>query len=266
MEIVGYVAAVLIGVSLGLIGGGGSILTVPVLVYLFGIGDAVLATGYSLFIVGGTSLVGAFRAMAQKKVEVKMAIVFAIPSLVSVFLTRRFLLPAIPDLLLKIGEFELTKSKAMMLLFAAIMIAAASKMIRKKTTDKHAETERITINYLAIAAQGLLIGLLTALVGAGGGFLIVPVLVLFAKLPMKTAVGTSLLIIGINSLIGFLGDLGAKQNFDWPFLLTLSGIAIAGIFLGGWLSNFIDSKKLKTGFGYFVLAMAAFVLISEFVN
>ncbi len=265
MIIAGYFASVLIGIALGLIGGGGSILTVPVLVYLFGV-DAVLATGYSLFIVGATALVGGIKAAFNKLVDFKTAIVFAIPSFIAVFLTRLYIVPAIPNVLLTVGNVVVTKSVGIMVFFALIMVAAAFSMIKKKgakTTE--IPLEKRAFNIPAILAEGSVVGVLTGLVGAGGGFLIIPALVLFAKLPMKQAVGTSLIIIAAKSLIGFLGDLGAAQNIDWPFLLTVTVIAVFGIFIGQWLAKFINGKRLQAGFGWFVLAMAVYIILKEVV-
>ena len=262
MEVAGYIASLLIGVSLGLIGGGGSILTVPVLVYLFGV-DAVLATGYSLFVVGATSLVGGIRAHLKKLVDVKTAIVFAIPSFTAVFLTRRYIVPAIPEELFQVGDVVITKQIGVMIFFALIMVAAALSMILSKKEKKDLKAHEKMLNLKLIVLEGIIVGVITGLVGAGGGFLIIPALVLFAKLPMKTAVGTSLAIIAAKSLIGFLGDLGANQNIDWVFLLTVTIIAIGGIFIGSYLSTKIDGKKLKSGFGWFVLIMAVYIVIKE---
>jgi uncharacterized protein len=264
MEIViGYFAAGLIGISLGLIGGGGSILTVPVLVYLFHI-EPTLATAYSLFIVGTTSLVGGVKSAIKKMVDFRTAIVFAIPSFIAVYITRRFLVPLLPDTLMTIGSFELTRDVAIMVFFGLIMLAAAISMIRKKDKDAQ-EDQLIVYNYPMIMLEGVIVGALTGIVGAGGGFLIIPALVLFAKLPMKKAVGTSLVIIAAKSLIGFLGDIGSGQRIDYRFIVIVSIIAIAGIFLGTYLSRFIESKKLRSGFGWFVLVMSVYVILNEVV-
>ena len=227
--IIGFAAAILIGVSLGLIGGGGSILTVPVLVYILGI-DPVLATAYSLFVVGSTSLVGAGTYMKKGLVNYKTALVFAIPSFIAVFLTRKFLVPALPDPLFSIGEAMITKNIGIMVFFALIMLAASYSMIRGKKGESE-EEEEVKFNLPMIALEGSVVGVITGIVGAGGGFLIIPALVLLAKLPMKMAVGTSLLIIAAKSLIGFLGDL-SSQTIDWQLLLIFTGLSIVGIFIG----------------------------------
>ncbi len=259
MEIIGYLSAALIGLSLGLIGGGGSILTVPVLVYLLGV-EPVAATAYSLFIVGLTSLVGSWSKYKEGFVDLKTAAVFGAPSIVAVYLTRALLVPAIPEQLFTIGSFELTRPLLLMLLFAILMVAASVSMIRdaKPAAPKTEGGYR----YGLILLEGAVVGTLTGLVGAGGGFLIIPALVLLTGLPMKMAVGTSLLIIAAKSLIGFTGDLG-HLAIDWPMLLSISGIAIAGIFGGNYLSRKIDGSKLKKAFGWFVLVMGVFILVKE---
>jgi uncharacterized membrane protein YfcA len=261
MEIIGYLASILIGISLGLIGGGGSILTVPVLVYLFHI-EPVLATAYSLFIVGSSSLVGAWPKYKQGFVNLKTAIIFGIPSIASVYATRKFLVPAIPN---ELGEFwgiVVTKSLLMMMLFAILMVAASFSMIRSKASKETITEEEQKFNYPLILLEGALVGILTGLVGAGGGFLIIPALVMLSKLPMKQAVGTSLLIIAAKSLIGFTGDLG-NRTMDWTLLLSVTALAIAGIFIGDKLSKKIDGNKLKTGFGWFVLVMGLYIIAQQ---
>lgn len=262
MDLIGYFASALIGISLGLIGGGGSILTVPVLVYLFKI-EPALATAYSLFIVGTTALVGGLRSAFNKTLDLKTAIIFAIPAFISVYLTRRYIMPIIPPKIFTIGNFILTKDIAIMIFFALIMLAAAISMILDKKEEVD-EKEHVTeYNYPMIFIEGSVVGVLTGIVGAGGGFLIIPALVLFARLPMKKAVGTSLLIIAAKSLIGFLGDIGSGQSIDYPFILTISGIAIAGIFIGIWLAKYIRGKYLKITFGWFVLFMGTYIIFRE---
>lgn len=266
MEIIGYIASVFIGISLGLIGGGGSILTVPVLVYLFG-ESAELSTAYSLFIVGTTALVGGIRNATMGNVNYKTAVVFTIPAFIAVYLTRAYLVPAIPQNILTVGTFTLTKDIAIMVFFALVMLAASVSMIRNNREEEDEEGETAPVfNIPAIIAEGALVGVLTGIVGAGGGFLIIPALVLFAKLPMKKAVGTSLLIIAAKSLIGFIGDVQRPDLIiDWTLLLTVTAIAVAGIFVGIYATKFIDGKKLKKGFGWFVLVMAVYIILKQIV-
>jgi uncharacterized protein len=261
MEILGYLASLVIGISLGLIGGGGSILTLPVLVYLFGV-PAVPATAYSLFVVGSTSLVGVFPKYRQGLVNVKTAIVFGLPSIVAVYLTRKALVPTIPHHIGSLGSFEVTKSMVILLLFAVLMLLASFSMIRNKKPTGAVEPLPQKFNYPVILLEGLAVGTLTGLVGAGGGFLIIPALVLLGKLPMKQAVGTSLLIIAAKSLIGFTGDLG-HFDIDWGLLLPVTGLAIIGIFIGDALSKKLNADRLKTGFGWFVLVMGLYILAHE---
>lgn len=264
MAIVGYFASALIGVSLGLIGGGGSILTVPVLVYLFGV-DPVLATAYSLFIVGSTSLVGTLPKYREHLVNLKTAVIFGIPSILAVYATRAYLVPLIPNPVFTVGTLVVTKAMLMMGLFALLMVFASISMIRdKKDGSAEAALEEAPqrFNYPMILLEGAVVGVLTGLVGAGGGFLIIPALVLFSKLPMKQAVGTSLLIIAAKSLFGFMGDL-SQYHLDWLLLGSVTILAIAGIFIGNRLSRNIDGNKLKKAFGWFVLAMGIYILVKE---
>lgn len=274
IEILGYGSAVIIGITLGLLGGGGSILALPVLVYLLKL-DEKLATAYSLFIVGFSALIGSISFMQKGLVSYRTAVVFAIPAFVAVFLARSLIIPLIPDHIATIAGFELTSKVAIMGLFAVIMLLASISMIRnsrKTSAEEDAAGEAKTgdvdekkFNYTAIILEGTVVGFLTGIVGAGGGFLIVPALVVFAKIPMKLAVGTSLLIIAAKSLVGFTGDLIAGQPIDWQFLMIFSALTVGGIFLGSYFTQFVSSKRLKGAFGYFVLVMGVFILLREFV-
>ncbi len=260
LDLLGYFGALIIGVVLGLIGGGGSILTVPVLVYLLMI-NPVTATAYSLFVVGATTLVGAINSMKQRLVDFRTATVFAIPAFIAVYSTRKFLVPAIPDHIFTLWGFEVTKDIGIMLFFAIIMVVASISMIKNNGKEELQEV-KVKYNYPLIILEGLVVGVLTGIVGAGGGFLIIPALVLLAKLPMKKAVATSLLIIAVKSLIGFIGDV-ENLDIDWIFLLIFTGLSIVGIFLGGYLNKFIDGRKLKKGFGWFVLVMGIYIIGAE---
>ncbi len=261
MDIIGYLASVLIGISLGLIGGGGSILTVPVLVYIFGI-SPVISTSYSLFIVGSTSLVGAYTNYQRGLVNIKTALLFGMISTGAVYLTRRLVIPVIPDELFMVGGFELTQRLLTMVLFAVLMLAASTGMISGRQTRPLCLECRPTRNVLKLVVSAIGIGLITGLLGAGGGFLLIPTLVLVLGMPMREAVGTSLLIIALNSLVGFAGDLG-HFAINWYLLLTITLVAVAGIFIGGLLSGKLDSGQLKKGFGWFVLLMGCLILLKE---
>lgn len=262
-QLIGYLLAILVGVSLGLIGSGGSILTVPILVYIMAV-EPVLATAYSLFIVGSTALVGGIQNALLKKVDFKTVLIFGVPSIGAVYLTRAFLLPFIPEILFTIGDFSFTKPIALMLLFAVVMIMASVSMI-KPSKAKSDENVPMQYNLSLIFLEGTVVGVLTGLVGAGGGFLIIPALVLLAKMPMKLAVGTSLFIIAAKSLIGFLGDLKGTQEIDWHLLFYFTLASIIGIFIGIFLSKKINGNKLKTGFGWFVLLMGIYIILKELV-
>lgn len=266
MVITGYLASALIGVSLGLIGGGGSILTVPVLVYLFGV-EPVMATAYSLFIVGVTSLVGSMPKYLDHEVNLKTAFIFGLPSIAAVYATRAWVVPIIPDPVFTVGTLVVSKAMLLMLLFAGLMIPVALSMIRSREQAAEAEATdgsevKQHFNYKMILLEGTVVGALTGLVGAGGGFLIIPALVLFSGLPMKQAVGTSLLIIAAKSLFGFLGD-ASQYHLNWWLLASVTVLAVVGIFLGNRLSKYIDGEKLKKGFGWFVLAMGIYIITKE---
>lgn len=266
LDIIGYIASILIGITLGLIGGGGSILTVPVLVYLLG-ASPTMATGYSLFIVGITSAIGSVAFFRRKLVSVRTAVVFGIPSIIAVYATRAFIVPALPDVIFSLGTtFSLTKDIFLMVLFALLMILASYSMIRKKKAVL-AEVElpaEQSFNYPVILLEGAVVGILTGLVGAGGGFLIIPALVILSKLPMKMAVGTSLVIIAAKSMLGFLGEPNLSDpKFEWNMILIVTSMAILGIFFGSYLSTKIDGAKLKPAFGWFVLIMGIYILAVE---
>lgn len=258
MEIIGYLASILIGVSLGFIGGGGSILTVPVLVYLFAV-DTVLATTYSLFVVGTTSLVGSISFFRKGLVHLKIVCYFGIPSIAAVFLTRNFILPTIPEKIMGLGSFTFTKPTLLMVLFAILMIFASYSMIKNVVKDR-SQNKQMPI--LAVTMQGLVTGLVTGMIGAGGGFLIIPALVNFLRLPIKMAIGTSLLIVALNSLAGFGFSIG-QNPIQWSFLLSVTFTAIVGVFIGSYLSTQIDGEKLKPAFGWFVLVMGIYILVKE---
>ena len=263
MQATGYIMAVLIGMSLGLIGGGGSILTVPVLVYMMAV-DPVLATTYSLFIEGFTSLVGGTKAYMNNLVDFRSVSLFGIPSILTVFIARHFILPHIPDVLFAYGGLQIKKGSFLMMLFALLMLLAAISMMRNHNDEKTAGNTTATHEKtFALLIPGLLIGLITGLLGAGGGFLIIPALVLFIKLPMKTAVGTSLLVIAINSIFGFVFSIG-HFTLNWTLLFSFTALAIAGVFAGSLIAARMDGNVLKKWFGWFVLAMSIYILTKEF--
>ncbi|WP_298781864.1 sulfite exporter TauE/SafE family protein [uncultured Polaribacter sp.] len=261
IEIFGYISALIIGVSLGLIGGGGSILAVPVLAYLFSVNEK-LATAYSLFIVGASALVGGLKQHFKGLVDWRTAIVFGIPAIIGVSLVRHFVVPTLPNILFKIENFEFTRRMGMFGLFALLMIPAAFSM-QKERKEKET-TGVIKYNYPLIIIEGLVVGAITGMIGAGGGFLIIPALVILASVKMKIAVATSLIIIAFKSLIGFfLGD-AFTMEIDWKFLVVFTSISLVGIFIGSYIGNFIDGKKLKKSFSYFIFAMSILIFYMEF--
>lgn len=259
-HLIGYILAVFVGITLGLIGSGGSILSVPILTYVMGV-EPVLATAYSLFVVGTTALVGGIQKAKQQLVDFKKVVLFGIPTLIAVFLTRKIIVPAIPDVVFSTTNFTLHKSVLIMVVFAFVMITASVRMI--KPMKNNIATANDKINYIAIFAQGLFIGLVAGFVGAGGGFLIIPALLFLAKTPMKMAVGTSLFIVSVQSLIGFMGDIRGDQPIDWNLILTFTACSVVGIFIGSWLSKKVEGEKLKTAFGWFVLLMGIYIITKE---
>lgn len=261
MEIIAYLSLLLVGMTLSIIGGGGSILTVPIFVYLFGFA-ADISTSYSLFIVGLSAAVGAFQYYRQGLINFRVGTTFAAPAFLGVFLVRRFVVPAIPESV-DLGILELTKDQLILSVFAIIMVLASASMLKGRKDPGPAQSHPPKkLNYPLIVVEGLLVGGVTGFVGAGGGFLIIPALVILARLPMKEAVATSLLIITVKSLLGFTGDLG-QIPIDWTFLLQSSGISILGIIIGGRIAKLIPGEKLKKGFGVFILIMGAFIILQQ---
>mgnify|MGYP002785266513 CR=1 FL=1 len=259
MATLGYLAAAAIGITLGLMGGGGSILTVPVLVYLFH-APAQTATAYSLFLVGVTALVGALSMARRGLVDLRAALLFALPAFVSVAATPRWLLPSLPE---RLGP--LTRDQVLLVLFALLMLVTAVSMLRRRPDDPSVADDAPPHkpDLWRTVPPSLAVGVLTGLVGAGGGFLIVPALVFVFRLPMKRAVGTSLLVIAANSAVGFLSDTTVRPHADWGFLAVLSAIAVAGILVGERLSRRIPAARLRPAFGVFLLAMGSWMVLRE---
>ncbi len=265
MTTLGFILFLCIGIILGLIGGGGSILGVPVLVYIMGYG-ADEATTYSLFIVGLTSLIGAIAYLRKGEISVEAMLRFSIASLITVFCVRKFVMPNIPANFQLLG-FDMSKHILIMVIFAILILASSYNMIKKRKTDrinqlKWDEFSKSPLGLPFVILLGIVVGFITGFVGAGGGFIIVPVLIFFLRLSFKKAIGTSLCIIAINSLIGFTGNIG-HQEIDWMFLISISAICGLGILLGSLLSNYFSSQKLKPAFGWFTLCVGIIVLIKE---
>lgn len=258
---IGYIVSALIGVALGLTGGGGSIITVPMLVYFFHV-QPVTATTYSLFIVSGTSLVGGIRNALRRQVDFPKAILISIPAMLTIFFTRHYILPLIPESLDAIHGVEITRDTAVMVIFVIVMFIIAARMISSASRATDMAVAPAHLHVRAIVT-GVVVGFLSGIIGAGGGFLIIPALVEFEKLSIKRAVGTSLIIIAANSLAGFLGDTQSIKTINMGFLMTLSLLSIGGVLLGGYLAKFIAGEKLKSAFGWFTLLVAFFVLYEE---
>lgn len=259
---IGYILAIFVGITLGMLGSGGSILSVPILVYVMGI-EPTLATAYSLFVIGTASLVGGIQKAKQKLVDFKKVVLFGIPTIITVFITRKVIVPRIPTVIFATDHFILSKSVLIMIVFAVVMIVASIKMIKPSKVLEYTGKEKL--NYYKIGFQGVAIGLISGFVGAGGGFLIIPTLLFLAKTPMKMAVGTSLFIVASQSLIGFTGDIQVNQIIDWKLLLVFTSCSILGIFIGNFISKKVDGVKLKTAFGWFVLAMGIYIIVKEFL-
>lgn len=265
MIIAGFICFLCIGLILGLIGGGGSILGVPVLVYILCY-SADMATSYSLFIVGLTSLIGALAYLRRGEISAEAIAQFAIASMITVFCVRKYVMPAIP-LEFNLLGFTVTKQALIMVVFSILILCSSYSMIKKRKANnirqvKWDEFARSPLGVPFVILLGVCVGFITGFVGAGGGFIIVPVLIFFLRLKFKKAIGTSLCIIAINSLIGFTGNFG-HQHIDWQFLLTISAICALGILLGSLLSNKISAQKLKPAFGWFTLTVGVFVLVKE---
>lgn len=261
MEFAGYAASILVGLVLGLLGGGGSILSIPILVYLFGV-EPVLASAYSLFIVGTTSLVGAIPKYKEQLVHLRTGLIFGLPSIASIFITRKWLVPAIPEVIVQVEGFLVTKRILLLGIFAVLMVLASIPMIRGKRDMTSANEKFRTF---LVVVEGIVIGFLTGLVGAGGGFLIIPALVFLTGLQFKTAVGTSLFIIAINSLMGFIGDL-LNYTMDWKLLLSVTALAVVGILIGNKFSRKISAIRLRIAFGWFTLVIGIYMLSRELMS
>ncbi len=260
-EIIGFVSALFIGLVLGLMGGGGSILAVPVLAYLFDF-DEKVATAYSLFIVGSTSLVGGIKQAINKMVDWRAVFIFGIPAVVGVSIVRLFVVPNLPENLFKIGDFMVTRRMGMFGLFSVLMLFAAISILSNRQGPLRKQKSKF---HPLLLSEGFFIGSLTGLVGAGGGFLIVPALMVIAQLEIKRAAATSLFIIATNSLIGFfIGDV-MHLEIDWLFLLEFVSISMIGILIGTYLAKKVSTPKMKRMFAFFIIAMAIFIFIEEFI-
>jgi hypothetical protein len=250
------------GAVLSLLGAGGSILTMPILVYLFGV-PAVEATSYSLLLVGLTALIGSIVYFRQGMIDLRTAIIFGIPSIIGVLLARNYLLPAIPDQL-NFG-IPMTKDFIIMFVFSALMIFAATMMIRQNDKKKQ-KTFSLKNKPTLIIVEGIIVGFITGFVGAGGGFLIVPTLVLLAGLEIKIAIGTSLIIIALKSIIGFGGDLFGGFQTNWKFVIYFMIVTLLGVIFGGFFSKKLSGDQLKKYFGIIVLVIGFYIVVEQIIH
>ena len=258
-ELLGYFGALIIGLVVGLFGGGGSILAVPIFVYLFHL-NPILATSYSLFVVGFSAAAGTIINIKKKLIDYRIAIIFSFPALFSVFVVRRYLISSLPEVILDTGSIYITTKMALMLLFSIVILLSSFSMLKK---NKAVIAQKLNnTNYSLLLITGSVVGVLTGMVGAGGGFIIVPALVFFAGLKIKQAVATSLVIITCNALFGFLSDI-TQVNIDWFFLTSITLISVLGIVLGSYLSNFINDMSLKKNFARFILLIALMIICNE---
>jgi uncharacterized protein len=256
--ILGYISGIFMGIVLGLLGGGGSILTVPIMTYIFKV-PATIATSYSLFIVGVSAAMGAISYIKKDLIDYKVGAYFAISAFFSIYLVRQILLPNIPEVIDVFQVFQLSKDNLIMLVFSIVMLGASFSMIKGRKESNETKPRK---NILLIF-QGLFVGAVTGFVGAGGGFLIIPGLVFLAGLDMKQAVGTSLLVVSINSLFGFSSDLINGTLVDGVFLFKFTGLGVLGVFLGTVISTKISNQKLKPLFGWFVLVAGVSIIFKE---
>ena len=243
-----------------MLGGGGALLSIPVLVYLFHI-EPALATSYSLSLIGVTAISGAYQNIRKKLIDYNAALYYGVPSVISVYAVRRWVMPNLPKVIFTFGDFTVDKNLFILIILAAVMLVAAYKMIT--TPNKTEEEPEHEVNHARLAFFAVFIGAFLGLVGAGGGFLMVPALMYFANVHTKKAIGTSLLLVAVNSFIGFIGDMRSHVQIEWPFFFTFLFFSFTGVFIGNYMDNYIQGNKLKKAFGWFILITAVFIVVKE---
>ena len=261
LEIIGYAGAVVVGLVLGLLGGGGAAMSIPILVYAFAV-PASVATGYSLLIVGCTALLGTLQNLRKGLVRYKALLYCGIPALVSIYIMRRFLIHLVPEVFFTIGTYTLTKNSFILLLLAFFMTLVARNMI---VSPPSKEDSSNSTHYAWHFAQSVLIGLFTGLVGAGGGFLLIPLILSYEKMEFRNATATSLALVTLNSFIGFIGDIQSQSSMNWRFLMCFVGCSAVGVLLGIALANKTDNKGLRLIFGYVMLCIALYIMVKEVI-
>ena len=261
MEFFGYLLAVLIGFFLGIFGGGGSLLAVPVFAYIFSL-DEKVATAYSLFTVGISSIVGTIKQLSN--IEWKVTLIFGIPSIIAVWLTRFFIIPNLPEIIFDNESFIITRRMLIFGIFTFLLLISSFSMIFE--TSKNVKPINIKNFYVLIIIEGFIVGGLTGFVGAGGGFLIIPALIILIGLDIKKAIATSLIIIALKSTFGFfLGDV-MVMNIDWDFLIYFTLLTSLGVIIGTYFGKSIDKLKLEKWFGIFIMVIAISILFKEFIK
>ena len=261
-ELITYAASLFVGLSLGMIGAGGSILTVPVFIFILKI-DPLTSSIYSMFVVGISSLAGGIKSIFHKLVDIKTMFVFGIPSVTGVLVARNFIFPSIPDQIFSLGGFVVSKKILFMFCISTLMFFAAVKMLQAASSKRETTRDEPHVKPGFLIIQGLIVGIITGLFGIGGGFLIVPALYFWTHLPMKKAVGTTLLIIAMNSLFSF-STCYAASVINWSLLIRFSLGAIIGIFIGTRIAEKISGDYLKKIFGWFVMAISFYIVIKQF--
>ena len=261
-ELITYAASLFVGLSLGLVGAGGSILTIPVFIFILKM-DPLTSSVYSMFIVGISSLAGGIKYIIKKLVDIKTIFVFGIPSVTGVLVARKFIFPSIPDLIFSVGGFVVSKKILFMFCISTLMFTAAVKMLKAASQKTETLSAEKNIKSGFLMTQGFIVGIITGLFGIGGGFLIVPALYFWTRLPMKKAVGTTLLIIAMNSLFSFSTSYSSSP-INWSLLLRFSLGAIIGILIGSRIAEKISGNYLRKIFGWFVMAISFYIVIKQF--
>jgi uncharacterized membrane protein YfcA len=267
--VLGYLIGLLVGIIMGLLGGGGSLL-LPALMYFLHF-ELNFATAYTTILVGITALFGAMPRIRQKLIDGPTFLALGIPVSVGMLIVRVWLYEAIPDTLFSLGPLIVTKTMFVLTLFSSLLLLSFASLIgligKNFKPKENLRQERPVTYYATLTVCGLLIGILPGFTGAGGGVLIVPLLVILIGLPMQTVVGTSLSIVAMKSFVGFFGGdairLGAEV--DYRFLAMYSVLMIVGVLIGSQMSRKVDGEKLKKIFAWFLLALAIYIILREVV-